>query len=269
MLRMLRPFAYLQSLAGRIPAILFLVFYLAMIPAFALYYTVMGDEFFHSTVRYEADILADDMQIREDLAQLVRHQFTETNSNNTKKVGSWFVDINEFSIVEIRFDEDKLYFRAYMRFNSDDGREIGGPREFYVDAQPSFVIATSDSEDRKVIKHPASEQESLWPVEDIHLFQLTDIDFFMAEHGALALPVELQDQITALKNSFDGFPAHSTGSFGRLLYFSAVTQTTLGFGDIVPISDRTRWAVGAQSVLGIVFIGLFLNSLAHAASARP
>jgi len=52
------------------------------------------------------------------------------------------------------------------------------------------------------------------------------------------------------------------GAFGRMLYLSAVTITTLGYGDIVPNSGITRLLVGFQSVLGIVLIGLFINSIA-------
>lgn len=48
----------------------------------------------------------------------------------------------------------------------------------------------------------------------------------------------------------------------RMVYFSAVTITTLGYGDIAPISATSRLLVTLESVLGIVLIGLFLNSLA-------
>lgn len=50
--------------------------------------------------------------------------------------------------------------------------------------------------------------------------------------------------------------------FSRMTYFSAVTITTLGYGDITPISDTARWLVTLESILGIVIIGLFLNSVA-------
>lgn len=53
------------------------------------------------------------------------------------------------------------------------------------------------------------------------------------------------------------------GAFKRMLYLSAVTITTLGYGDIVPNSDTTRFLVALQSVLGIIIIGLFINSVAR------
>ncbi len=46
-----------------------------------------------------------------------------------------------------------------------------------------------------------------------------------------------------------------------MLYFSAVTMSTLGYGDIVPITDRARAVVTLQVILGPLLFGLFLNSL--------
>jgi Ion channel len=47
-----------------------------------------------------------------------------------------------------------------------------------------------------------------------------------------------------------------------VLYLSAITITTLGFGDITPVSESARMSIALEAVLGIVVIGLFLNSLA-------
>ena len=56
-----------------------------------------------------------------------------------------------------------------------------------------------------------------------------------------------------------GFPAY--------LYYSVVTFTTLGFGDIVPLTNGARLAVGAEVVCGYVMLGglisIFANKLAR------
>ena len=51
-----------------------------------------------------------------------------------------------------------------------------------------------------------------------------------------------------------------------MLYFSTATITTVGFGDIAPISPLTRTLVALEALIGIVFIGLFVNAIAHEAS---
>jgi len=41
----------------------------------------------------------------------------------------------------------------------------------------------------------------------------------------------------------------------RLFYFSAVTATTLGYGDIVPVTSVSRLAVAFESIFGLVVMG--------------
>jgi hypothetical protein len=52
------------------------------------------------------------------------------------------------------------------------------------------------------------------------------------------------------------------------IYFSAVTITTLGYGDITPQTDIARSLAAIESVFGIILIGLFLNAVAHASDMR-
>jgi len=55
---------------------------------------------------------------------------------------------------------------------------------------------------------------------------------------------------------------HHSGFFSSL-YFSIITITTLGYGDITPIGKITQSLVASEAILGIILIGLFLNSLSH------
>ncbi len=50
-------------------------------------------------------------------------------------------------------------------------------------------------------------------------------------------------------------------SFWHAIYFSAVTITTLGYGEITPAHDLLRIAVSVEAVIGVLFIGFALNSL--------
>lgn len=65
------------------------------------------------------------------------------------------------------------------------------------------------------------------------------------------------------------FKGDSIG-YVQSLYFSVVTVTTLGFGDLTPRLDAAPLllVVTAQVVIGIVTIGLFLNSISHKLSER-
>ena len=50
-------------------------------------------------------------------------------------------------------------------------------------------------------------------------------------------------------------------SFFDFLYFSAVTITTLGYGDILPNTTYIRLLVMVETLLGIIIIGSFLSTL--------
>lgn len=50
-------------------------------------------------------------------------------------------------------------------------------------------------------------------------------------------------------------------TFFKSLYFSTVTITTLGYGDILPLNNITMAIVASEAIAGIVIIGLFLSSL--------
>ena len=49
------------------------------------------------------------------------------------------------------------------------------------------------------------------------------------------------------------------------VYFSVVTITTLGYGDITPSSYIARLFTAVEAVIGVLSIGLFLNATAHRA----
>lgn len=61
-----------------------------------------------------------------------------------------------------------------------------------------------------------------------------------------------------MQNVMQGAYAYPLMDF---LYFSAVTITTVGFGDILPNSQYVRCVVMAETLLGTILIGLFISSL--------
>lgn len=66
-----------------------------------------------------------------------------------------------------------------------------------------------------------------------------------------------------LSISSDGLLKWLKYGLSKWLYLSAVTITTLGFGDIVPLTNWARLLVAMEALLGVLFAGLFLASLAN------
>ena len=78
--------------------------------------------------------------------------------------------------------------------------------------------------------------------------------------------VELSERYKELRSAFLLFHSDTQflptiDTYFRMLYFSTVTITTLGYGDILPISNLARIMVSIESIVGIVVIGLFLNAV--------
>jgi hypothetical protein len=91
----------------------------------------------------------------------------------------------------------------------------------------------------------------------------SDFGYLDSDEILMPIPPELSKKIEDCGAGRRGFPSGTSGNFVRMFYLSASTITTLGYGDIVPITTLTRILVSIEAVLGIVFIGLFLNALGY------
>ena len=86
--------------------------------------------------------------------------------------------------------------------------------------------------------------------------------------GVLTVDLGVSSQMVRFHNAVRGEPKHASGYFVRSMYLSVVTVTTLGFGDITPLSSTARVLVGLEAVLGVVSAGFFISAAAAASSKR-
>lgn len=56
-------------------------------------------------------------------------------------------------------------------------------------------------------------------------------------------------------------PPTQPGELGRFRYFSPVTQTSTGFGDIIPVAPLARTLATLQAVTGQIFVAVLLARL--------
>ncbi|RFD25060.1 hypothetical protein CER19_23935 [Pseudomonas sp. GL93] len=61
---------------------------------------------------------------------------------------------------------------------------------------------------------------------------------------------------------------NNPSDFWTFLYFSIVTITTLGFGDIYPVTLLTKLLVAFEVIMGALCAGLFLNACSYTISER-
>jgi hypothetical protein len=64
-------------------------------------------------------------------------------------------------------------------------------------------------------------------------------------------------------NAFNGVPSRAprTEAFGSLLYFSFVTLTSVGYGDIVPVNPFARSMANLEAVIGQLYPATLLARL--------
>jgi Ion channel len=76
----------------------------------------------------------------------------------------------------------------------------------------------------------------------------------------LAVSANEATKITRYLHGVQGRTNDFSNNVVRTIYFSVVVQTTLGLGDLLPMTTGARAAVGLQAILGIVIAGFFINS---------
>jgi hypothetical protein len=90
-----------------------------------------------------------------------------------------------------------------------------------------------------------------------------------SDNGELLLPPHAFNRLVRFYNAAGGDPKYASDLWLRMFYFSAIVITTLGFGDITPVSTTARCWVAGEAILGVIVIGFFLYAVgARLASSR-
>lgn len=262
--------------------------YLSLIPAFAVLYTFLPDDFYHTTVQYENTFSKEKSEISTMLEQEIIKTFKKFHKADKASFSGWSIDANSFSLRSFRITNADVKFELDLELKSAD--ESQGP--IYTAPTVSLpVLGWIESVN-------SSDSGSLDDVSEYKPIVLqSTIPLFSTENSAKAafekilfpapppapkkfppglgyesqqvqgafipIPRSLNKRIIDLEKAIQGFPSSIKGTFWRMLYFSAVTVTTVGYGDILPLTTRSRIFVTCEAVLGIVLIGLFLNAIAN------
>lgn len=271
------------------PPLFYLLAYLFLIILFAFVFWCIREDFYHSTVKYEPFIQTETEEILEGLKTAFVEEAKKKHPNgivaNTEGVfrtsmlrtRTWNVEGGRASFELCAYlppkpSEVNARWRKSLR---EKPSFHDFPR--YWGVRVSFNIRPSQFTHKPTLPG----EELIWmPNMLITLDQL--VSLASKDHGPLArasdifntfkgldgkermyLPIsrELSDRILAFADGMRGRPTHLPGNFVRMLYLSAVTITTLGYGDIVPLTTLGRLCITAEAILGMVLIGLFLNSL--------
>ena len=249
---------------GRVPSPVFAGLYLLAIPAFALVYTRMSHGFYHSTVRYESALNAEADKILTGLREEIIVQFREEHGAARIDVADWAFNVEDIRLYALKPEDTRITFT--LRTELSGKGVMAGVRQYAgtdvtIDARIRLAVGFPGAPDCRIFAETVVSSDS-FPVPPETLFPARIGSLAAATNKtSLAISERLHREIVGYLNAIKGFPQAASGSFARMFYFSAVTITTLGYGDIVPITDSARIAVAVESILGIVLVGLFINSV--------
>jgi hypothetical protein len=283
------------------PARVWATLYLSAIPVFAILYTLIRHDFFQSSAHREPAVLEANRRLRVELQERLRTNFTDQVGAPAREVEGWRVEGGGIGVLHVAEggegdgvpdrrtpDFEALHFRIAVPVTRLDQRwatsvlcegemllgELRPPRGSAAGDPAEFSVLLRSAEFSPFgysPRHPAATQPLvLQAAEADTLSTRTALALAMS---ALPSPSDTEIQLRApgdLVRRFHDYVWARRGvtggverQFERMLYFSIVVMTTLGLGDIVPMTARARLLVGLQAISGVVFAGLFLNAVAN------
>jgi len=242
--------------------------YFALIPLFAIIYFFIPTHFYHTTNKYEHYWVEEIKELEEMILAEIKEDFLEVHKSNEIKIleNNLTFNIDSSSVYDLKINDKSITFGFTNRMYNE---KIWFPF-FYttqIELESESLIGGED-ESTKVINFISEGIDSL--NNEIKLFSGVKAEFVQCStckvplveaSNALHIDSETEDKLQSLIKANKGFPAKTAGSFFRMMYLSATTLTTLGLGDITPISNWARFLITLETILGIVFMGLFVNSL--------
>lgn len=260
----------LSSKLARIPSITYLFAYFIAIPIFAFIYSSYPRAFKSSTTTLEPSILVQ----KEELAEGLKNEILNPSGLMP------YYRVKVPTKTSIKIDDLNLYFGSFTP-DSISGRLILTTvdssnikkYEWFGDFCLRAIKIDKKYEKRVYQKARPLEIDLNWaryPDDPITKEEQENLEYLVfkspfAGNGLISfyVPRFLFNKFCNFFDTVKGLPAGFFSSYPRMLYLSTVTITTLGYGDIVPINRFSRSFVSLEALLGILIMGLFLNSLAH------
>lgn len=263
---------------SRIPTLYFGIAYLSLIPLYAFIYFFMPNQFYQST--YITEKYNNGFEEKPDLQYEITNEIIEILSNNFIKYyginylisnsgDTLFYPIGSASMLEelVEVKGSNLTIPVSILTRKQYGKSLNLVMTLG-DLNYSETIYKKDTVLRKMEldKTNLGDTTLVEMQLDYDINKLFPLNTYHShrEYGVLGsmfikIDKKLQRKINSFVYGLNGYSFNK--DFWNLLYLSTVTITTLGFGDIVPITRSSRLLVSSESILGVILIGLFLNAL--------
>jgi hypothetical protein len=260
----------LEEKISSIAPLKFMLAYLLLILVFAGIYWRTAADLYAPYARLEPSWQQDAEAVRAIFQKGISHQIYVLHTKKLDDTWYWNQDIRVGKVIAddgggVRFlFPAQLKWRAGsgmnllvksipLKLNSEDRFEIhpiGGAPHYY------WFFQFGDINIKNFIPDSAPKHEEV-------------INMIQTDMRSIEVTSQEDEQISRLLRGLNGDSSSVSGSFLRMLYFSSIVITTVGFGDIVPLTPLARFLVAAEAICGVICAGLFLNAIAwRAANGR-
>jgi hypothetical protein len=260
---------------SRVHPLAYVAIYLVAVPAFGFAYVFFcAHQFYAPYARYEPGAVADRLALASDFRNAIKRSLDGQAHISVRSQGiDWAIDPESVRISNVgSVDGSQVTFTVLVDAGGE-GQHVGAETHNW----PVTVLVPLRPFNRvfnpSVLTYRAPELENASPSQSEVSEPLLRTVFNQPPdsimHGPfLALDAVQNDRLERYLLGFRGDASAFSGHVARMMYLSAVVITTLGLGDILPMTTRARFLVAAEAISGIVLAGLFLNAIAYRASER-
>lgn len=250
----------------------FIVLYLTVVLLFTCLYSIIPDQFYSSTSKQEYLLDKEADQIEIQLQRSINENFKEYyryDSIFLDTDGEWLFNIENMKVNKL-LREGHFTFEVLLYVTNVSEKITGKEGESlpqYHTSLKMFMYDDMISSGGRIYRFGEIQSREINP----NMLDIDTLDFaqiFYLEGSdvppeiiGIRIPARLNERINTFSNNVNDFSYEQQGNFFRMLYLSMVTITTLGYGDIVPLTNSARILIGMEATIGIIIMGLFVNRI--------
>ncbi|MBB4372762.1 hypothetical protein GGD63_005574 [Bradyrhizobium sp. cir1] len=252
---------------GRVHPIAYLFFYLALVPLFAVIYTRLDGSFYAPYAQYEGAGSEDRRAVIEMLSTKLWHHLWCIDEQVNKAGGLWRFHTKELYILpKLKIEGSFVEFEAEIMLLKPER-----PNEpLTIPINRPVVVSRVPMQFGPIGRYPADWMQIKYNRKELEPTLQGFVSSAVPECETKLVGSETdRARVEAFVGGLNNDPLKVSGKFDRMLYFSVVVLTTLGFGDIVPMTPWSRRLVAGEAILGMIIMGLMLNAVATRARSKP
>lgn len=239
---------------------------------FALLYTYFSNDFYYSFSNKEIIFNKNYFYIQQHIEDSIKNNFKDYynsdylvffSENNDKE---FLFNIDDLKIIETRIHNGYLVSDIYIIFkNTKSNLEYNSVITLKVLNELSLKYKNNIYKKCEISIKSSSKVLEKINISKIFRVQCLDEVF----DDGIIVDEKLNEDFNEYLINNDGNPSlnkktflyYIRYNFFRMLYLSMVTITTLGFGDIVPLTNTTRILIGIESTVGVIILGWFADKI--------